>query len=67
MSKKSLNDWFNSLDSYELGIIFSEEYEEAMESADPKVNINTFIRDCKAAWRNMSNEEKEEIYNSYKD
>ena len=66
MKAKELNDWFNGLDSYELGNIFSDEYEEAMESADPKVNINTFVRDCRAAWRNMSKEEKEELYQMYK-
>lgn len=66
MSVKELNTWFNNLDSYELGFIFESEYEKAMESADPKVNINTFVKDCKAQWKAMSKEQKEELYNQFK-
>ena len=44
----------------------SSEYEKAMESADPKVNINTFVKDCKAQWKAMSKEQKEELYNQFK-
>lgn len=66
MSIKELDTWFNGLDSFELGLIFSSEYEKAMESADPKVNINTFVRDCKVQWKKMSKEQKEELYDQYK-
>lgn len=66
MSAKELDKWFNNLDSFELGIMFPGEYEEAMESADPSVNINTFVKDVKQMWRGMSKEQKEELYNEYK-
>ena len=67
MSKKVLNDWFNSLDSYELSFIFPGMYEDYMESAEPGDDINAFIKEAKATWKEMSKEEKEEIYNNYKD
>ena len=66
MSQKELDKWFNNLDSFELGIMFPGEYEEAMESADPGVNINTFVKDCKQTWKRLSKEKKEELYNEYK-
>lgn len=66
MSAKELDKWFNNLDSFELGIMFPGEYEEAMESADPSVNINTFIKEAKQMWKRLSKEQKEELYNEYK-
>ena len=66
MKKKELDSWFNNLDSFELGLMFPGEYEEAMESTDPKVNINSFIREVKAMWKNLSLEEKVELYEQYK-
>ncbi|MBQ1748375.1 MAG: hypothetical protein II041_06785 [Bacteroidales bacterium] len=66
MKKKELDSWFNSLDSYELGFMFPGEYEETMASADPGVNINTFVREVKAMWKNLSLEEKIELYEQYK-
>lgn len=66
MSTKELDKWFNNLDSFELGIMFPGEYEEAMESADPSVNINTFVKDVKQTWKRLSKEKKEELYNEYK-
>lgn len=66
MSAKELDKWFNNLDSFELGFMFPGEYEEAMESADPGVNINTFIKDIKKMWKGMSKEQKEKLYNQFK-
>ena len=66
MKKKELDSWFNGLDTYELGFMFPGEYEETMASADPKVNINTFVREVKAMWKNLSLEEKMELYEQYK-
>lgn len=66
MKKKELDSWFNSLDSYELGFMFPDEYEETMASTDPGVNINTFVREVKAMWKNLSLEEKIKLYEQYK-
>lgn len=65
MKKKDINDWFKSLDSYELSFLFPCLYREHMESADPKCNINTFIKEVNAEWKAMSDEEKETFYNTY--
>jgi hypothetical protein len=46
--------------------MFPDEYEETMASADPGVNINTFVREVKAMWKNLSLEEKIELYEQYK-
>jgi hypothetical protein len=66
MKKKELDSWFNSLDTFELGLMFPGEYEETLESADPGVNINTFVREVKAMWKNLSLEEKMELYEQFK-
>jgi hypothetical protein len=46
--------------------MFPDEYEETMASADPGVNINTFVREVKVMWKNLSLEEKIELYEQYK-
>jgi hypothetical protein len=66
MKKKELDSWFNSLDTFELGLMFPGEYEETLESADPGVNINSFVREVKAMWKNLSLEEKMELYEQFK-
>lgn len=66
MSIKELNSWFNSLDSFELEIMFPGEFTKTMESADPSVNINTFYKEVKALWKSMSKEEKENLYEQFK-
>ena len=66
MTQKELDYWFRNLDSSELGKIFPSMYEDALMSADPDVNINTFIKEAKADWKRMSKEEKERLYNEYK-
>lgn len=66
MKIKDINKWFKNLDSYEIALIFPGEYEKAMESADPTVNINTFIKEAKVLWMNLPDEEKMEIYEQYK-
>ena len=39
-----------------------------MESADPKrCTVNHFLKEVKAEWKEMSIEQKEKIYNEYKD
>ena len=66
MKKKltEINNWFKSLDSFELSYIFSGLYEEIMESADARrCTINHFIKEAKAEWNEMSIEQKEKIYN----
>jgi len=65
MTQKELDKWFNSLDSFEIAEIFPGLYEEVMASADPSVNINTFIKEAKSDWKLMSKEQKEEIYKMY--
>lgn len=62
MSQKELDTWFRNLDSFELAEIFPSQYEEAMESADPAVNINTFVREMRADWKRMTKEQKEELH-----
>ena len=69
MKKKfaEINVWFKNLDSIDLSYIFSSLYEEIMESADPKCcTINHFLKEVKAEWKEMSIEQKEKIYNEYK-
>lgn len=66
MKKKELDSWFNSLDTFELGLMFPGEYEETLESTDPGVNINSFVREVKAMWKNLSLEEKMELYEQFK-
>lgn len=69
MKKKfaEINVWFKNLDSIDLSYIFSSLYEEIMESADPRrCTINHFLKEAKAEWKEMSNEQKEKIYNEYK-
>lgn len=61
---KKLN-WFRNLDSSELANIFPGEFEKTMMSADPDVNINTFINDCRKRWDALSQEEKTKLYNTY--
>lgn len=63
MSTKDLNTWFNNLDSYDLSLLFPGEFEDAMMSADPDENINTFIDEAKAHWKCMDKEEKIRLYN----
>lgn len=65
MTQKQLDSWFNNLDSFELAELFPSLYEETMLSADPGVNINTFIKEAKSDWKNMSKEQKEELYDLY--
>lgn len=60
--ERKLNKWFKNLDTSELANIFSIEFEHTMMSADPEVNINTFIDECKKYWNGLSIEEKEHIY-----
>lgn len=67
MTHKELNKWFKQLDSFELGFMFPGEYSEVMESADPSVNINTFIKEVREMWDEMTLEEKQELYNQYKE
>ena len=66
MSIKELNSWFNSLDSFELEIMFPGEFTKTMESANPNVNVNTFYKEVKALWKSMSKEEKENLYEQFK-
>ena len=63
--ERKLNKWFKNLDSSELANIFPSEFEHTMMSADPDVNINTFIDECKEYWKGLSIEEKEHMYNYY--
>lgn len=63
MTQKELDKWFNNLSSFELADAFPSLYEEVMMSADPDVNINTFYKEAKSEWKNMSKEQKEELYN----
>ena len=66
--KKELNIWFKGLDSFTLSFIFPSLYESIMESADPKrCTINHFIKEAKAEWKMMTYEQKEKIYEQYKD
>lgn len=65
MTQKQLDSWFKNLDSFELAELFPSLYEETMLSADPGVNINTFIKEVKSDWKNMSKEQKEELYKMY--
>lgn len=70
MKKKltEINAWFKTLDSLDLSYIFSSLYEEIMESADPgRCTINHFLKEVKADWKEMTLEQKEKIYNEYKD
>ncbi len=70
MKKKltEINNWFKTLDSLDLSFIFSRLYEEIMESADPgRCTINHFLKEVKADWKEMTLEQKEKIYNEYKD
>ena len=62
MTQKELDKWFNSLDSFEIAEIFPDLYEEVMASADPTVNINTFVKEAKSDWKGMTKEQKEEYY-----
>lgn len=69
MKKKltEINAWFKNLDSLDLSYIFSSLYEEIMESADPmRCTINQFLKEVKAEWKKMGIEQKEKIYNEYK-
>lgn len=62
-----INAWFKNLDSLDLSYIFSSLYEEIIESADPKRStINHFYKEAKELWKEMSYEQKEKIYNEYK-
>lgn len=66
--KKELNTWFKGLDSFTLTFIFPSLYESIMMSADPKrCTINHFLKEAKAEWEMMTYEQKEKIYNQYKD
>lgn len=62
MTQKELDKWFNSLESFELAEIFPSLYEQTMESADPTVNINTFVKEAKNRWKGMTKEMKEDYY-----
>ena len=67
MKTKDINKWFKNLDSYEIGLMFPGLYNKMMESADPgRCTINHFLKEVKAEWKEMSNEQKEKIYNEYK-
>ena len=69
MKKKltEINTWFKNLNSVDLSNIFSSLYEEIMKSADPgRCTINHFLKEVKAEWKEMSVEQKEKIYNEYK-
>lgn len=66
MSIKALNSWFNNLDSNVLAYLFYSEYEDAMESCDPDVDINSFYKEVKSIWKGMSKEQKLELYNQAK-
>jgi hypothetical protein len=63
MTQKELDKWFNNLSSEEMAEAFPSLYEEVMMSADPCVNINTFYKEAKSDWKNMTKEEKEYLYN----
>lgn len=62
MSLMKLNSWFRNLDTDKLAFLFAREYNEVMESADPKVNINTFYKEVKSIWKGMSKQEKFDLY-----
>lgn len=62
MSLMKLNSWFRDLDTDKLAFLFTREYNEVMESADPKVNINTFYKEVKSIWKGMSKQEKFDLY-----
>ena len=62
ISETKLNKWFRGLDSEELAMIFPGEYDEAMISADPDVNINTFYKEARRSWNLMPVSEKTRIY-----
>jgi len=66
--KKEINNWFKGLDSFTLAFIFPSIYEEVMMSADPDhCTINDFVDDVNEEWDRMSDEQKEKLYNQYKD
>jgi hypothetical protein len=65
MKARDLDKWFRNLDSYELASIFPSLYEEYMMSADPRDNINTFIKEARYDWKMMTKEEKMRIYNMF--
>ena len=66
--KTTVNNWFKSLDSFTMSFIFPGLYSEIMESADPKrCTVNHFVKEAKEKWNGLSEEEKEKIYNQYKD
>lgn len=62
MTQKELDKWFNSLESFQLAEIFPSLYEQTMESANPKVNINTFVKEAKNRWKTMTKKMKEDYY-----
>ena len=64
MTRKELDSWFNELDSSEIAKIFPSKYEKAIMSADPDVNINTFLKNAKSDWKLLPKEEKERIFKS---
>jgi hypothetical protein len=64
---KEMNNWFKGLDSLTMAFIFPGLYHEIMESADPSVNINTFVKEAKEKWNNLPEEEKSKLYTQYKD
>ena len=66
--KTTVNNWFKGLDSFTLSFIFSGLYSEIMESADPKrCTVNCFVKEAREKWNGLSEEDKEKIYNQYKD
>lgn len=67
MSQKELNSWFNSLDSYDLSLLFPSEFEDNMMSADPDDGIDNFIDEARAHWKSLSKDEKIRLYNFLED
>ena len=59
MTERELNRRFNRMNSSELAAVFPSIYEKTMASADPAVNINTFIKEARLQWKTMPKEQKE--------
>ena len=59
MTERELNRRFNRMNSSELASVFPSLYERTMASADPAVNINTFVREARLLWKTMPKEQKE--------
>jgi hypothetical protein len=67
ITEEDLDDWFDDLDGDELANLFPGEFEHTMMSADPNDNINTFYNEVREDWQSMSKEDKEALYQEYKE